>query len=43
MAQETGVQSQAESYQRLKKCYLMPSSLSLIFKVMIKGNKSIPG
>ena len=27
--QETRVQSQVESYQRLKKCYLMPTCLTL--------------
>ena len=29
MTQETGIQSQVESYQRLKKWYLMPPSLTL--------------
>ena len=29
MAQETGIQSQVESYQRLKKWYLMPPYLTL--------------
>ena len=27
--QKTGFQSQVESYQRLKKCYLMPPCLTL--------------
>ena len=29
MARETGVQSQVESYQRLKKCYMIPPCLTL--------------
>ena len=29
MSSETGVQSQVESYQRLKKCYLIPPCLTL--------------
>ena len=29
MARETGVQSQVESYQRLKKWYLIPPCLTL--------------
>ena len=29
MVQETGIQSLVESYQRLKKWYLMPSCLTL--------------
>ena len=29
MSRETGVQSQVESYQKLKKWYLMPPSLTL--------------
>ena len=38
MARETWVQSQVESYQRLKKWYLMPPCLTLsIIKVRIKG------
>ena len=36
-ARETWVQSQVESYQRLKKCYLMPPCLTQHYKVRIKG------
>ena len=34
---ETRVQSQVESYQRLKKWYLMPPCLTQHYKVSIKG------
>ena len=37
MARETGVQSQVESYQRLKKCYLISPCLTQHYKVRIKG------
>ena len=37
MARETWVQSQVESYQRLKKWYLMPPCLTQHYKVRIKG------
>ena len=38
MVRETGVQSQVESYQKLKKWYLMLPCLTLsIIKVRIKG------
>ena len=37
MARETGIQSQVESYQRLKKWYLMSLFLSQHYKVEIKG------
>ena len=44
MVQETSVQSQVKSYQRLKKSYLMPPCLTLsIIKVQIKGKWSNPG
>ena len=36
MARETEVQSQVESYQRLKKWYLMPPYLIQHYKVRIK-------
>ena len=39
MARETGIQSQVESYQRLKKWYLMPPCLTLSiirYKLMVK-------
>ena len=43
MVQEIMVPSQFESYQRLKKWYLMPASLlkSMHYKVWIKGKVSI--
>ena len=37
MVRETGVQSQVESYQRLKKWYSIPPCLSQHYKVWIKG------
>ena len=37
MVMETGVQSQVELYQRLKKWYLMPPCLTQHYKVRIKG------
>ena len=43
MALKTWVQSQVESYQRLKKWYLMPPCLTQYYKVWIKGSGSILG
>ena len=44
MAQATGVQSQVESYQRLKKWYLMPPCLSLsIIRYRLKVSGAIYG
>ena len=44
MVQETGVQSQVESYQRPKKWYLMPSSLTLsIIMYVLRVKWSNPG
>ena len=44
MFQEAGVQSQVESYQRLKKCHLMPPCLRLsIIYYCIKGKGRNPG
>ena len=43
MVWKTGVQSQVESYQRLKKWYLMPPCLTQHYKVQIKGKWSYPG
>ena len=37
MARKTGVQYQIESYQRLKKWYLIPPCLTQHYKVRIKG------
>ena len=37
MVQETGIQSKVESYQKLKKWYLMSPSLTQYYKVRIKG------
>ena len=37
MVRETGVQSQVELYQRLKKWYLMPLANTQHYKVRIKG------
>ena len=37
MVRETGIQSKVESYQRLKKWYLMPLGLTQHYKVRIKG------
>ena len=37
MARETGIQSQVESYQRLRKRYLMQPCLTQHYKVRIKG------
>ena len=44
MARETWVQSQVESYQRLKNCYLMPPFLTLsIIRYGSRVNSSNPG
>ena len=43
IVQETGVQSQVESYQRLKKWYLMPPCLTKDYKAWIKDKWSNPG
>ena len=44
MARETGVQSQVESYQRLKKCYLIPPCLTLsIIRYVSRVKWSNPG
>ena len=44
MARETGVQSQVESYQRLKKWYLMPPCLTLsIIRYVSRVKWSNPG
>ena len=44
MAQETRVQSQVESYQKLKKWYLIPPCLTLsIVRYMPKVKWSNPG
>ena len=44
MVKETTVQSQVESYQRLKKWYLIPPCLNTQhYRVLIKGKCSNPG
>ena len=43
MAWETSVQSQGESYQRLKNWFLMSTCLTLYYKAGIKGKWSNPG
>ena len=44
MVQETGVQSQVESYRRLKKCYLIPPCLTLsIIRYASRVKWSNPG
>ena len=43
MVRETGVQSEVESYQRLKKCYFDTTLLNTQdYKVRIKGKEEQP-